>query len=94
MPFPALPERATRAGLAKHFSPAYLAAAVAEFSAEEVRERRVRNDNSGRLSRAVLVPDPARAPALPCPALPCPDTPYHPHARPLRARATHRRSTG
>ncbi|GAA3493756.1 hypothetical protein GCM10019016_008550 [Streptomyces prasinosporus] len=51
MPCPALPERAARAALAEHFTPAQLAADLATFSAEEVWERRVRNDNSGRLAR-------------------------------------------
>ncbi len=51
MPCPALPERAARAALAEHFTPAQLAADLAQFTAEEVWERRVRSDNSGRLAR-------------------------------------------
>ncbi|MFE9976230.1 DNA-processing protein DprA [Streptomyces hirsutus] len=49
MPSPALPERAARAALAAHFTPAELAAELAQFSAQEVWEQRVRHDNSGRL---------------------------------------------
>ncbi|MGY1583931.1 hypothetical protein [Streptomyces sp. MN13] len=51
MPCPALPERAARAALAEHFTPHQLAADLAQFSAEEVWERRVRSDRSGRLAR-------------------------------------------
>ncbi|MCX4596790.1 hypothetical protein OG819_46300 [Streptomyces sp. NBC_01549] len=45
MPSPVLPERAA------HFTPAQLAAALAQFSAQEVWEQRVRHDNSGRLAQ-------------------------------------------
>jgi DNA processing protein len=51
MPRPALPERAARAALAVHFTSAQLPADLAQFTASEVWERRVRHDNSGRLAR-------------------------------------------
>ncbi|MBT2393572.1 DNA-processing protein DprA [Streptomyces sp. ISL-1] len=51
VPSPALPERAARAALAAHFTPAQLAAELAQFSAPEVWERRVRDDNTGRLAQ-------------------------------------------
>ncbi|BBC28723.1 uncharacterized protein SGFS_000140 [Streptomyces graminofaciens] len=51
MPSPALPERAARAALAAHFTPAALAAELAQSSAQEVWEQRVRHDNSGRLAQ-------------------------------------------
>ncbi|GHE34776.1 DNA-processing protein DprA [Streptomyces capitiformicae] len=51
MPSPALPERAARAALAAHFTPATLAAELAQSSAQEVWEQRVRHDNSGRLAQ-------------------------------------------
>ncbi|MFE4629270.1 DNA-processing protein DprA [Streptomyces mirabilis] len=50
MPSPALPERAARAALAAHFTPAQLAAELSQFSAQEVWEQRVSHDNSGRLA--------------------------------------------
>ncbi|MFE4821597.1 DNA-processing protein DprA [Streptomyces sp. NPDC056704] len=51
MPSPALPERAARAALAAHFTPAQLASELAQFSALEVWEQHVRHDNSGRLAQ-------------------------------------------
>jgi DNA processing protein len=48
---PALPERAARAALAAHFTPAELAAELAQFSAQEVWKQRVRHDHSGRLAQ-------------------------------------------
>ncbi|MFF0132061.1 hypothetical protein ACFYTG_41215 [Streptomyces mirabilis] len=51
VPSPVLPERAARAALAAHFTPAQLAAALAQFSAQKVWEQRVRLDNSGRLAQ-------------------------------------------
>ncbi|NUK21655.1 DNA-processing protein DprA [Streptomyces lunaelactis] len=50
MPSPALSERAARAALAAHFTPAQLAADLSQFSAQEVWEQRVRRDTSRRLS--------------------------------------------
>ncbi|MFM9499752.1 DNA-processing protein DprA [Streptomyces galilaeus] len=51
MPSPALPERAARAALAAHFTPAQLATELAQFSAQELWEQRLRHDNSGRLAQ-------------------------------------------
>ncbi|MCX5106951.1 hypothetical protein [Streptomyces sp. NBC_00439] len=47
----ALSERAARAALTAHFSPAQLTADLARLSAAEVWEQRVRRDLSGRLAR-------------------------------------------
>ncbi|MFJ1839967.1 DNA-processing protein DprA [Streptomyces sp. NPDC088175] len=51
MPSSALPDRAARAALTAHFSPAQLTADLARFSATEVWEQRVHHDPSGRLAR-------------------------------------------
>ncbi|MFC8664020.1 DNA-processing protein DprA [Streptomyces sp. NPDC057199] len=51
VPRPVLPERAARAALAAHFTPAQLASELAQFSAQEVWEQRVRHDSSGRLAQ-------------------------------------------
>jgi DNA processing protein len=47
----ALSERAARAALTAHFSPAQLTADLSRFSAAEVWEQRVRHDSSGRLAQ-------------------------------------------
>ncbi|MET9037733.1 hypothetical protein [Streptomyces mirabilis] len=49
MPSPVLPERPARAALAAHFTPAQLAAALAQFSAQEVWEE---SDRPHRLVEA------------------------------------------
>ncbi|MFD7283478.1 DNA-processing protein DprA [Streptomyces sp. NPDC059862] len=51
MPSAALSERAARAALAAHFTPDQLAADLAQLSAEEVWQQRVRHDGSGRLAQ-------------------------------------------
>lgn len=50
MPSPVLPERRPRRAR-RHFTPAELTAELAQFTAQEVWEQRVRHDNSGRLAQ-------------------------------------------
>jgi DNA processing protein len=70
---PALPERAARAALAAHFTPAQLAADLAQFSAQEVWEQHVRRDHSGRLAHYKPIDELANA-QLTCQFVIPPDT--------------------